>query len=314
MTKIKIGISCCLLGKKVRYDGGHKLDSFIANTLAQYFDFVAVCPEYECGLGVPREPMQLTGEANNPRLIALNTRTDHTNRMVKWAEKRLRALEHEDLWGFIFKTRSPSCGIEQVKVYAAKDMAAKTGAGIFARLFMSHFPYLPVEEEERLAAPEAREKFIDNIFVLKEWREAVAGNKLTDLLKFHARMKYSFMARSPALLGRMGRLLAGHRDETFVAIRDSYYVLLEKMLRIQSTAKLNLNVLQHIVGYFKKQLSPAEKAEFGAILQQYRAGRMPLILPITLITHYARKYASAYLVDQHYLNPHPLELLLRNHV
>jgi uncharacterized protein YbbK (DUF523 family)/uncharacterized protein YbgA (DUF1722 family) len=314
MQKIKIGVSSCLLGNNVRYDGGHKLDNFIVNTLAQYVEFVPVCPEVECGLGVPREAMRLVGNPENPRLLTIKTRVDHTDRMAGWAEKRLRELEREDLCGFIFKSRSPSSGMERVKVYNEKGYAVKAGIGIFARLFMKHFPYLPVEEEGRLTDPVLRETFIENIFILKEWREAVAAGKIATLMKFHERMKYSFMARSPALLGAMGKLLAGHKKGSFAAVRDAYYELLAKMLKTQSTVRLSLNVLQHLIGYFKEHLPYAEKEEFAGILKHYRAGDIPLILPVTLINHYARKYSSSYLLNQYYLNPHPLELQLRNHV
>lgn len=313
MQKIKIGVSTCLLGQNVRYDGGHKLDNFIVNTLARYFEFVPVCPEVECGLGVPREAMRLVGDPQSPRLVTIKTRVDHTGRMAGWAEKRLRALEREDLSGFIFKSRSPSSGMERVKVYNDKGYAVKAGVGIFARMFMEHFPYLPVEEEGRLSDPKLRETFIENVFILKEWREAVAAAKIAALIKFHERMKYSFMARSPALLGEMGKLLAGHKKGALAGVRDSYFELLAKMLKTQSTTRHNLNVLQHIIGYFKNQLAPAEKEEFAGILKHYRAGDIPLIVPVTLIGHYARKYSSAYLLGQYYLNPHPLEMQLRNH-
>lgn len=314
MKKIKLGVSACLLGKNVRYDGGHKLDDFIASTLAQYVEFVPVCPEYECGLGVPREAMRLIGNPANPRLVTLKTRLDHTDRMAQWAARRLAELEREDLCGFIFKSRSPSSGLERVKVYNEKGYAVKAGVGIFARLFRQHFPYLPVEEEGRLTDPMLRETFIENIFIMKEWRDAVAGNRLSGLLKFHERMKYSFMARSPVLLGRMGRLLAGHQKGALPAVRDEYYQLLAALLKCKFSAKLNLNVLQHLIGYFKQQLNSAEKGEFGEILKHYRAGDLPLIVPATLLNHYVRKYSSAYLANQYYLNPHPLELQLRNHV
>lgn len=314
MQKIKIGVSACLLGQKVRYDGGHKLDRFIANTLGQYCAFVPVCPEVECGLGVPREAMRLVGDPANPRLLTIKTGIDHTERMTHWAEKRLRALEAENLCGFIFKSKSPSSGMERVKVYNAGGQAVKTGAGIFARMFMRRFPYLPVEEEGRLSDPKLRETFIENIFILKEWREAVAEGRAAKLIEFHARMKYSFMARSPLLLAEMGKILAGHKKGDFAAIENAYYGLLAKMLKTQSTPRLNLNVLQHIIGYFKKNIASSEKEEFAAILRHYRAGNIPLIVPVTLLNHYARKYSAAYLLNQYYLNPHPLELQLRNHV
>ncbi len=313
VKKIKIGISSCLLGAKVRYDGGHKLDNFIAKTLSKYFVFIAVCPEYECGLGVPREAMHLTGNPNSPRLVTIETGIDHTDRMQKWAEKRLGELEREGLCGFIFKSRSPSSGMERVKVYNEKNCAVKTGTGIFARMFMQRFPHLPVEDEGRLTDPKLREMFIENIFILMEWREAVASGRLPDLINFHAQMKYTFMARSPALLAQMGRLLASHKKGAASTIRDGYFELLKAMLKKHSTPALNTNVLQHMAGYFKNELTPVEKEEFAQILANYRDGFLPLILPATLVRHYARKYATGYLLHQFYLNPHPLELQLRNH-
>lgn len=313
VNKIKIGGSSCLLGEKVRYDGGHKLDSFIAKTLAKYFDFVAVCPETECGLAIPREAMRLNGNPQAPRLVTIKTGIDHTDRMQAWAKKRLEELEREDLCGFIFKSRSPSSGKEKVKVYNGKKCVSKAGTGIFARMFMHRFPYLPVEEEVRLTDPKRREMFIENIFILREWRAAVASGLFPDLIKFHAQMKYTFMARSPALLTQMGRLLASHKKGASPVIKDAYFGLLKIILKKHSTTARNTNVLQHLAGYFKKDLTPAEKKEFAQILEDYRHGSLPLIIPTTLVKHYATKYTAGCLLNQFYLNPHPLELQLRNH-
>jgi uncharacterized protein YbbK (DUF523 family) len=167
MIKIKLGISSCLLGVNVRYDGGHKLDSFLKDTLGAYVDYVPVCPEVECGLGVPRECMRLEGESENPRLVTTGSNQDRTDLLVDWVLKRVVELEAENLYGFIFKSDSPSCGMERVKVYNEKGMAVKTGIGIFARIFKEHFPLLPVEDEGRLHDPILREKFIERIFALK---------------------------------------------------------------------------------------------------------------------------------------------------
>jgi uncharacterized protein YbbK (DUF523 family) len=167
MIKIKLGISSCLLGVNVRYDGGHKLDSFLKDTLGAYVDYVPVCPEVECGLGVPRESMHLEGESENPRLVTTGSNQDRTDLLVDWVLKRVVELEAENLYGFIFKSDSPSCGMERVKVYNEKGMAVKTGIGIFARIFKEHFPLLPVEDEGRLHDPILREKFIERIFALK---------------------------------------------------------------------------------------------------------------------------------------------------
>ncbi len=170
-SKIRIGISSCLLGNAVRYDGGHKGDRFLTDTLGRYVDFVAVCPEVEVGLGIPREAMRLVGDLSRPRLLTVRSRIDHTERMRDWAKKRVKELEKEGLCGFIFKSDSPSSGLERVKVYDQKGMPVKKGVGLFAQVFRDHFPLLPVEDEGRLHDPLLRENFIESIFIWKRWRE-----------------------------------------------------------------------------------------------------------------------------------------------
>lgn len=177
-TTLKIGISACLLGEPVRYDGGHKLDHFLVETLGRFVSFVPVCPETECGLGVPRETMRLTGDPASPRLMTIHSGQDLTARMESWAARRVKELAGENLCGFIFKSRSPSSGMERVKVYADTGGApTKTGVGLFAKEFMTRFPLLPVEDEGRLHDPVLRENFITRIFVLKRWRDLMTGNR-----------------------------------------------------------------------------------------------------------------------------------------
>ena len=171
---IKLGISSCLLGVNVRYDGGHKLDRFLKDTLGAYVEYIPDCPEVECGLGVPRESMYLEGEPESSRLVTTSSKQDRTDLLVEWARKRVVELEAENLCGFIFKSDSPSCGMERVQVYNEKEMAVTTGVGIFARIFMEHFPLLPVEDEGRLNDPSLRENFIERIFALKRWREVLS--------------------------------------------------------------------------------------------------------------------------------------------
>ena len=311
---IKLGVSRCLLGDPVRYDGGHKHDRFITNTLGQYVTFVPVCPEVECGLGVPRESMRLVGSPENPRLLTRNSQIDHTDRMVEWARRRVVELEGENLCGFIFKSDSPSSGMERVKVYSDKGMAQKKGVGIFAAMFMAHFPLLPVEEEGRLNDPKLREHFIERIFVFQRLRELMAGEKKTGaLVEFHTRHKLLFMSHSPDHYRQMGKLVADASlspAEKF----DRYVTLLGEALCLKSTIKKNANVLLHILGYFKRDLSPDEKQEILEIIDRYRGGHLPIIVPITLLNHFVRKYDEPYLKRQYYLNPHPVELHLRNHV
>lgn len=313
--KIRLGISSCLLGAKVRFDGGHKLDRFLTETLGNYVEYVPVCPEVEVGLPTPRDSLRLTGEPESPRLIFPKTGEDITERMTVWAKERVKQLEKEDLCGFVFKAKSPSSGMERVRIYDKNGVPNKTGVGLFAGIFMEHFPLLPVEEEGRLHDPRLRENFIENIFVLKRWRETLAqGKTARNLVDFHTRHKYLIMARSIESYRQMGKLVAKAGDlETDILYQD-YLQMLLKALRLKATVAKHINVLQHIFGYFKKELSPDEKQEVIAIFESYRALQIPLIVPITLLNHFVRKYKQPYLQQQVYLHPHPLELSLRNHV
>ncbi len=313
--RIKIGISSCLLGNHVRFDGGHKLDRFLVGTLGQYVEYVPVCPEVEVGFPVPREALRLVGNYESPRLVTTHTREDHTERMVTWSRKRVRELEGEGLCGFIFKSNSPSSGMERVKVYNDKGMPEKKGTGLFARVFMNHFPLIPVEDEGRLHDPKLRENFIETIFTLKRWRETIdQGRRLGNLVAFHSNHKLLILAHSPQHYRKMGKLVAGGKSVPPVTLFSQYEAFLVEALRLKATASKNTNVLEHTLGYFKKQLTPDEKQEMLEIIQQYRSGHVPLVVPVTLINHYVRKYGEPYLSRQVYLNPHPIELQLRNHV
>ena len=313
--RIRVGISTCLLGEDVRYDGGHKLDRFLRDTLGRYVEYVPVCPEVECGLPIPREAMRLVGEVNSPRLVTIRTRVDHTERMLTWARRRVVELEREELCGFIFKRGSPSSGMERVKVYSEAGMPSMTGVGLFARAFMEHFPLLPVEEEGRLHDPRLRENFIERLFTLRRWRDTLTrGRGRRNLIEFHTRNKLLVMSHSPKILRDMGRLVAVVASLEPAEACDRYQRLLMEALALKTTAKKNANVLQHAMGYFKRVLTPDEKQELAEVIEQYRTELTPLIVPITLINHYVRKYGEPYLGQQTYLHPHPLELQLRNHV
>lgn len=315
MQQIRIGISTCLLGQNVRYNGGHALDRFLRNTLGKYVEYVSVCPEVECGFGIPRETFRLAGDPKQPRLVTSRTGVDHTGRMEAWARKRVNEIESEDLCGFIFKSDSPSSGMERVKVYDQNGVPQKVGVGIFARIFMEHFPLTPVEEDGRLHDPVLRENFIDRIFIYRRYRDIMEEKKLIrSLVAFHAMNKLLLMAHSPKYLKQMGSLVA-HPEELSKSelIRQYEKLLMEAMAFKPSTAK-HTNVLQHAMGYFKKNLSADEKQELLAVIDEYRKELIPLIVPVTLMNHYVRKYDQPYLKEQSYLNSHPLELQLRNHV
>jgi uncharacterized protein YbgA (DUF1722 family) len=247
--------------------------------------------------------------------VTIRTKQDITDRLVKWAQKRVIDMEKEDLCGFIFKSGSPSSGMERVKVYNEKGMPVKKGVGIFARIFMEHFPLLPVEDEGRLHDPELRENFIERIFTLKRWRE-VLGKKESrgSVVDFHTRHKLLVLSHSPKYYQTMGKLVAKAKDLPLKELCQKYQTLLMESLYLKTSAKKNANVLQHMMGYFKEQLSSDEKQELLEVVDFYREDHIPLIVPITLINHYVRKYDQPYLKQQLYLNPHPLELQLRNHV
>ncbi len=313
--KIRLGISSCLLGQNVRYDGGHKLDRFLTDTLGRYVEYVPVCPEVEIGLPVPREAMRQIGDPEHPRLVTIRTGLDLTERMEEWAGVRVEELSTEELCGFIFKSRSPSSGMERVKVYDAAGMPHMSGVGLFARAFMERFPLLPVEEEGRLHDPKLRENFIESIFTLRRWRRLMNSDRRTrgGLIEFHTDHKLLILSHNQEIYRRMGRLVADVKDLSLDQALEQYQQLLLKAMQLRTTLKKHVNVLMHLMGYFKKDLSGDEKQELLGIIQEFQSGHLPLIVPITLINHYVRKYDQPYLKRQYYLNPHPLELQLRNH-
>ncbi|KPK15643.1 MAG: hypothetical protein AMK69_27260 [Nitrospira bacterium SG8_3] len=283
--RIRLGISACLLGEKVRYDGGHKHDRYLTDTLGRYVEYVPVCPELEAGFGIPREAMHLEGDP-----------------------------KAQDLCGFIFKSRSPSSGMERIPVYNEKGMPVKKGVGLFAHIFMDHFPLLPVEDEGRLHDPKLRENFIECVFVFKRWRECLSrGKSRRGLIDFHTKHKLLILSHSPKHYQMMGRLVGQAKAFALDELYQTYQRLLLEALRLKTTIKKNANVLQHMMGYFKKELSADEKQELLEIIGLYREVYVPLIVPITLMNHYIRKYDQPYLKEQYYLQPHPIELQLRNH-
>jgi uncharacterized protein YbgA (DUF1722 family)/uncharacterized protein YbbK (DUF523 family) len=303
------------LGEKVRYDGQHKHDHFLTDTLGPYVEYVPVCPEVESGFPIPREAFRLVGDPDAPRLVTQKTEKDCTGIMQRWAQKRLRQLAQENLAGFVFKSKSPSSGMERVKVYPANGgPAVRKGVGIFARMFMDRFPLLPVEEEGRLHDADLRENFIERIFVMKRWQEMTGASRSRKaLVDFHTRHKYLVMSHSSDHLRKLGRLVSKQTELKETDLREQYVMLLMEALQRRATIRKHVNVLQHMMGYFKKTLSHDEKAEMLEVIQSYHKGYVPLIVPVTLINHYVRKYQEPYLAEQFYLNPHPLELKLRNH-
>lgn len=312
--KLRIGVSSCLLGAKVRYDGGHKKDQWVLGVLSDYADFVPSCPEYECGLSIPRPPMHLEGTPENPRLIVTNSGEDLTRKLAQWCKGRVKELSEKNLDGYIFKSKSPSCGLFRVKYYN-KNSVAFLGRGIFASEFCDVFSWLPVEEEGRLCDMKIRENFIQRLFVMKRWRELLEERKShTSLLDFHTSHKLLVMSHSLGHYRTLGRLLADSKKTSIDKLYWDYWLLLNEALGLMSTTKKRTNVLQHMQGYFKKDLDSWEKKELTEVIEHYRTGLVPLIVPLTLLRHYVNKYDKQYLKGQHFLEPHPFELCLLNHV
>jgi len=312
---IRVGISSCLLGENVRYDGGHQKDGYITGVLADHFTWVPVCPELEVGMGVPREPIRLVGDAAAPRLMGVTSGTDHTERMNEFARRRVDELRRRELSGYILKRASPSCGLERVKVYAGEGPAARTGTGLFARGLTDALPLLPVEEEGRLNDAHLRDNFITRVFAyrrLAALRESEP--RPAAVVEFHTAHKYLLLAHSPAAYARLGRLVAEVARPPRARWLDAYGAGFMEALAARATIKKHVNVLQHIMGFFKKQLAAAEKRELLGVIGDYAAGLVPLVVPITLINHYVARFDMAYVRDQIYLKPHPKELMLRNHV
>jgi len=315
MTKITLGISSCLLGNQVRYDGGHKLDKFLTETLGGYVDWAPVCPEAACGLGIPREIMALEGDPGSPRLKTVWTGIDHTLRLQRWTRKEMKVLADADISGFVFKARSPSCGLLDAKVFDAKCRIRSRGPGLFARAVREAFPLLPVEDEGRMHDPGLRENFIERVFVYRRWQEYIKEDgSLGGLVAFHSGHKYLIMAHSQKHYSALGKMVAGSKKMRRNELHAYYISMLMEGLQLPATPKKNTNVLQHMAGYFKEQLSTDEKKELLEVIANYHDGLVPLIVPITLLRHYVRKYQEDYLARQFYVNPHPLELMLRNHV
>ncbi len=314
-TNPKVGVSACLLGQQVRFDGGHKRDLFLTNLFGKFVDWVAICPEVEVGMGVPRESVRLVGTPTDPRMIAEKSGKDWTEAMHRFAAKRVRDIADKRLSGYVFKKNSPSCGVERIKVYNAKGMAERHGRGLFAAAIMKQWPLLPVEEEGRLNDIKLRENFIERVFAYHRWLQATSERRSPGaLVRFHTSHKYLLLAHSERHYRQLGRLVAAAKQISIAAAYDDYGRVFMDALAVHATEKSHANVLDHMMGYFSKQLTAAERQELVQLIGEFRRRLIPLIAPITMIRHYTRKYQVAYLQGQLYLEPNPKELMLRNHV
>jgi uncharacterized protein YbgA (DUF1722 family)/uncharacterized protein YbbK (DUF523 family) len=312
---ILVGISACLLGQRVRWDGGHKSDRFLIGTLGPYVQWLSVCPEVEVGLPVPRDTLRLVRRGDEVRMIMPRRGTDHTEEMRAFAERTVRALADRDLCGFVLKKDSPTCGVARVRVYPEKGgSATRNGRGLFAEELIRRMPNLPVEEEGRLCDQGLRENFVERLFAYRRLKSLFAARwRVADLVAFHTAHKLLLMAHSPAAYARLGRLVAAAKAEPRAAMRDRYEREFMAALSVLATPGRHANVLRHMLGYVSKALDRDQRAEIDELIEDYRRELVPLLAPLTLLRHHARRLKVGYLLGQVYLEPHPKEMMLRNH-
>jgi uncharacterized protein YbgA (DUF1722 family)/uncharacterized protein YbbK (DUF523 family) len=312
---LRIGISTCLLGHEVRFDGGHKRDRFLTDVLGPFVDWVPVCPEVELGLGVPREPVHLEDTGGILRMVGARSGADHTAAMARFARGRVRALAALDLCGYVLKKGSPSCGMERVRVRRGEGAPSRDGRGLFAAALMQRLPLLPVEEEGRLHDPPLRESWIERVFAYRRLRNLFAGRfSRRRLVEFHTAHKLQLMAHSPGAYRQLGRLVAEAHALPAAELRRRYQLGFMEALAHRATPGRHRNVLEHMLGHFRERLDAQTRAEIARLIEDYHARLVPLVVPLALIAHYARKLDVAWLREQVYLAPHPKELMLRNHV
>lgn len=301
---IKVGVSSCLLGEKTRYDGTHKRDQFIADVLGKCVELVSVCPEVECGLGIPREPLRLVGVPDAPTLMSCISKRDYTKSMLRWAQKQVLALKQEDLGGFIFKSKSPCCGLRRVKVYQENGSVIPKGEGIFVKIFREHFPFMPIEDEKGIHDPRAFRNFIDKVFVFTRWREFF-DQELTreKLMQFHNQHKFLFLSHSSKLVRMMEDLIRKSQRFHHKELVDHYQALLTQALRQEATAEKHAKVMMVIAEKLAPYLSSKESKELHELIDRFARGLVFHHVPLTLLNHYVQKHKLSFLKNQAYLDP-----------
>ena len=314
LATLRLGVSSCLLGQQVRYDGGHCRDRFLTQALGAYVEWVPVCPEVELGMGVPRPTIHLAESERGRRLVEPNSGQDHTSAMEAWAQAKLRALRSADLDGYVLKSKSPTCGMERVRVHGEHG-SQKNGVGVFAKALMHAWPELPVEEEGRLNDPRLRESFVERVFARSHWRAAAnQGWTRWRLVEFHTAHKLSLRAHAERGYRRLGRIVGNFggelSDEELIAAYEREF---HACMRKRASVSSHVNVLHHAMGYLKNLLDHEEKVQLLESIEDYREGILPLVVPLSLVAFQVRRHKIEYLLEQVYFSPHPKELMLRNY-
>ena len=314
LEKIRVGVSSCLLGQEVRFDGGHKRDNYLTGTLSGYFDFIPFCPEAAVGLGIPRQPIRLVRRGEEIRAVGVRTpELDPTDQLAAFAERTARQLG--EISGYILKKDSPSCGMERVKIYNDKGMPERKGVGIYAGVLMQRLPLLPVEEEGRLGDAVLRENFIERVFVYHRWQRLVRkGLSAKGLIEFHSDHKFLILSHQQKAYRELGRLVANAGGSDLEKLAGEYVAILMNALKRPARPRKHVNVLEHLLGFLKEHLDKSDREEMAETIAQYREGLLPLIVPITLVRHHFRRHPDPYIQRQYYLSPHPKELMLRDSI
>jgi uncharacterized protein YbgA (DUF1722 family)/uncharacterized protein YbbK (DUF523 family) len=312
---VRVGVSSCLLGSEVRWDGGHKRERFLTDVLAPFVEWVPVCPELELGMGVPREPVHLSRATGEIRMVGTRSGEDWTGAMTAFAKRRTRELESLDLCGYVLKKDSPSCGMERVKVRAEAGPGKRDGRGLFAEALQERMPALPVEEEGRLNDAQLRENWIERVFAYRRLRSLFESRwTIGELVAFHAAHKLQLLAHSTEAYRKLGRVVANAKQTPRAELREHYVNAFMAALAVRATRGRHVNVLEHCIGYLRDRVDASVRASLASQIADYRAGHVPLIVPVTMLRHYVAQLRIEYLAQQVYLEPHPKELMLRNHV
>jgi uncharacterized protein YbgA (DUF1722 family)/uncharacterized protein YbbK (DUF523 family) len=315
VDKIPVGISSCLLGDQVRFDGGHKRHRFVTDVLGDYVQWVPSCPEVGAGMGVPRESIRLVRAGEGVRALGNRSDDDYTEGLARYSERRVAQLAPMRLRGYVLKKDSPSCGMERVRLYDENGVPARTGVGIFAERLMEQSPNLPVEEEGRLNDPRIRENFITRLFTYDRWLRLVeSGPSPGDIVEFHTQHKMLIMAHSQPHYRHLGPLVARAGTTDMPTLVEEYEKHLMAGLRVIATPGQHANVLEHLAGWLKNDLGKEDKQELHDAIRQYRIGRIPLVAPLLLLYHHLKHLRDDWLDAQVYLQPYPAELALRSSI
>lgn len=312
---MKLGVSSCLLGEQCRYDGGHKRDKFLVDALSGYFEFIPFCPEAKV-FGTPREPIRLILENESVHVKTVKGRVDVTKKLQETSCNMAMGIKKDELCGFVFKSKSPTCGVERVKVYEPNGMPSESGGvGLFVREIQKKFPLLPIEEEGRLSDAWLKENFLMQIFAYRDMFDFVAKSpNFDDLVKFHTAYKYLLYSKSHISYKKLGNIVANHEKKELDVVLEEYKTLFLEVIAQKGTIANTYNVLVHIYGYFKKLIDDEEKREVLQILEEFKGGIIPLIAVIKVLKLYAIRFNETYILNQKFLSPYPKELSLRSSI